>query len=128
MRLKRSEYKTLKDIISCHTKQLKVINIDNQLEEYEMYCEFLFPNFIRVYDGNGDYISFLSLEEFDNWFAWYKQWIEDGDIFVECDWCVWEDLPSCCNCSRETTVDKQLTIKDIKKINAKKVLKSNQKK
>ena len=102
MRLKRSEYERLKDIISCHTKQIKVINIDKQLEEYEMYCEFLFPNYIKVYDSNGEYILLLSLEEFDNWFAWYKQWIEDGDIFV-------------CDCE-EYTEDEKKAIKDTKKV------------
>lgn len=108
MRLKRSEFKQLKtdvsilkDIVKQNSEKFKIIEINDKLRDYGLFIEY---NTVESYWWNIDFGFIIydnesnevvkkldTLSDFDKRFDWYKQWIEDGDIFVieecDCDWC-----------------------------------------
>jgi len=96
MRLKRSEFELLKDVVKKHTTELLLIQCNKELEQYwlEMVKLYTYDNeiiyIVRNISGE-DIIIVHNLREFDKRFDWYKQWIKDGDIFIveecDCNWC-----------------------------------------
>lgn len=99
MRLKRSEYETLKndlsitkEIVISHSNDLKLLEIKSDLAEYwleivrgryEPYS--LLSIWYDIKDCWETIKHIASLESFYPRFNGYKDGIRDGDIFVECD-------------------------------------------
>lgn len=87
MRLKRSEYEYLQEIVKKHTIELLLIRYNKFLECYWLEIKGnLYSDCFEIINYDWEHITTLCwLQRFDDWFNWYVQWFEYMETIKERD-------------------------------------------
>jgi len=80
MRLSRRE---LTERVIELNNRINLLYINKELEEYWLYATKTLGCFYVKREWERGYIFYWNIEKYNEWFDWYKQWVEDWTIIVE---------------------------------------------